>query len=73
MAEIYIESVAMTPNPVQAGAQFKIEVEIYALYPATDLYPAQDLYPGMDLFTLYPATDLYPNNDLYPEKGGIET
>ena len=73
MAEIYIESVAMTPNPVQTGTQFKIEVVIYTLYPATDLYPAQDLYPGMDLFTLYPATDLYPNNDLYPEKGGIET
>jgi len=69
----YIQSITLTPNPVQTGAQVVIEVEIYTLYPAMDLYPATDLYPGIDLFTLYPATNLYPETELYPTEGGIET
>ena len=45
MAELYIQSVTITPNPVNVKAQYKIEVEIYTLFPAADLYPALDLYP----------------------------
>ncbi|MDD3253837.1 MAG: hypothetical protein PHV18_14915 [Lachnospiraceae bacterium] len=72
MEDIYIEAVTITPNPVDAGARFKVEVEIYTLYPAENLYPAISLYPGEDLFTLCPATDIYPENNLYPTEGGIE-
>lgn len=71
MAGIYIKSVQITPNPVQTNGKFKIEVEIYTLFPAADLYPALDLYPGADLFTLYPGNDLYPGTDIYPTEGGI--
>lgn len=72
MTEICIESVRITPNPVQTGAKFTISVEIYTLYPAENLYPETGLYPGADLFTLYPATDIYPETNLYPTEGGIE-
>lgn len=71
MAELYIQSVTITPNPVQAGEKIKIEVEIYTLFPASGLYPALDLYPGADLFGIYPAADLYPGNDVYPTEGGM--
>lgn len=71
MAELYIQSVTITPNPVTTKAQFKIEVEIYTLFPAADLYPALDLYPGEDLFGLFPNTDLYPGTDVYPIEGGM--
>lgn len=72
MSEICFQSVTITPNPVTAGGQFKIEVELYSLYPALDVYPALDLYPGADLFTLCPEETLYPANDLYPTEGGME-
>ena len=52
MADIYIQSVTITPNPVAVNGKVKIAVEIYTLYPALDLYPASNLYPGADLFTL---------------------
>lgn len=71
MAGIYIKSVQITPNPVQVNGKFKIEVEIYTLFPAADLYPALDLYPGDDLFTLQPGSDIYPGSDVYPTEGGI--
>ena len=71
MAELYIQAVTITPNPVNVKAQFKIEVEMYTLFPAAALYPALDLYPGADLFTLYPGNDLYPGLDIYPTEGGI--
>lgn len=71
MAELYIQSVTITPNPVTTKAQFKIEVEIYTLFPSADLYPALDLYPGEDLFGLFPNTDLYPGTDVYPIEGGM--
>ena len=71
MAELYIQAVTITPNPVNVKAQFKIEVEMYTLFPAAALYPALDLYPGADLFTLYPGNDLYPGIDIYPTEGGI--
>ena len=51
MADIYIQSVTITPNPVAVNGKVKIAVEIYTLYPALDLYPASNLYPGADLFT----------------------
>lgn len=73
MAELYIQSVTITPNPVQAGEQFKIEVEIYTLFPAADLYPALDLYPGEDLFGLFPQEDIHPGTYIYPTEGGINT
>lgn len=66
-----IEKVTLTPNPVYAGKQFRIEVELYTLYPAEDLYPSAELYPGEDLFVLYPQEDLYPDMELYPAEGGI--
>ena len=69
--EIYIRSVTFTPNPVEVNKQYKIEVEIYTLFPAADLYPALNLYPGADLFTLYPNGNLHPGPDVYPTKGGI--
>ena len=47
MAELYIQAVTITPNPVNVKAQFKIEVEMYTLFPAAALYPALDLYPVM--------------------------
>lgn len=71
MAELYINAVTITPNPVNVKAQFKIEVEIYTLFPAADLYPALDLYPGEDLFGLFPEEKLYPGTDLYPIEGGM--
>ena len=71
---MHIESVTITPNPVTAGQQFGIEVEIYTLFPALDKYPSGNLYPGEDLFTLCPRDEgLYPANDLYPTEGGIES
>lgn len=69
---LYIESITITPNPVQTGAQFKIEVVIYTLFPRIDLYPANNLYPGADLLTLFPEPDLCPGTDLYPTEGGLE-
>lgn len=72
MAELYIQSVTITPNPVATGGQFKIEVEIYTLFPAADLYPALNLYPGDDLFGLFPQEDIYPGTDIYPTEGGIQ-
>ena len=69
--EICIESVTITPNPCTCGAKILIQVELYSLYPATDLHPALDLYPGADLFNLYPEEALYPGTDLYPAEGGI--
>ncbi len=71
MDEIYIQSVTITPNPVQVKGSYKIEVEIYTVFPALNLYPATDLYPGADLFTLYPADNIFPGNDIYPTEGGI--
>lgn len=71
MEGIYVQSVTITPNPVQAGGRFKIEVEIYTLFPAADLYPALDLYPGEDLFGLFPQDDIYPGTDIYPIEGGM--
>lgn len=73
MEELYIQSVTITPNPVQTNAQFKIEVEIYTLFPAVDLYPALDLYLGDDLFGLFPQEDIYPGTDIYPIEGGMDT
>lgn len=73
MAELYIQSVTITPNPVQTDAQFKIEVVIYTLFPALDLYPTLDLYPGEDLFGLFPQEDIHPGTDIYPTEGGINT
>ena len=70
-SELYIRSITITPNPVTVKTQYKIEVEIYTLFPTADLYPALDLYPGADLFTLYPGNDLYPGTDIYPTEGGI--
>lgn len=68
MAELYIQSVTITPNPVQTGGQFKIEVEFYALYPSTDSYPGSDTYPGsynlMD--GTYPDKDTLPGADTLP-------
>lgn len=71
MAELCIQSVTITPNPVVTKAQYKIEVEIYTLFTAADLYPALDLYPGEDLFSLFPEETLYPGTDLYPTEGGM--
>lgn len=71
MEQICIESVTITPNPVVVGSKYKIEVEIYALYPATDLFPATNVYPGADPFGIFPAADLYPENNLYPVQGGM--
>ena len=34
MADIYIQSVTITPNPVAVNGKVKIAVEIYTLYPA---------------------------------------
>lgn len=68
---ICIETVQLTPNPVLTGAQLKIEVGLYALYPAEALYPSAELYPGEALFVLYPQEDLYPDMELYPAEGGI--
>ena len=65
MADIYIQSVTITPNPVAVNGKVKIAVEIYTLYPALDLYP------GADLFTLCPATNIYPGADIVPTEGGI--
>lgn len=70
--DICIDSVTITPNPVMAGAQFKIEVELYTVFPATNLYPALDLYPAADIFSLYPHAACYPDNNLYPAKGENE-
>jgi hypothetical protein len=69
---LHIESVTISPNPAASGEIIKIEVEIYAIYPTTDLYPATDLYPGEDLFAIFPLEALYPDTDLYPTEGGIE-
>lgn len=71
MAELYIQAVMITPNPVNVKAQFKIEVEMYTLFPAAALYPALDLSPGVDLFGLYPREDIYPGTDVYPIEGGM--
>ena len=71
MAELYIQAVTITPNPVNVKAQFKIEVEMYTLFPAAALYPALDLYPGDDLFGLFPREDIYPGTDEYPIDGGM--
>lgn len=73
MAEsLYIKSITITPNPVQTRAQFKIEVEIYTLFPDPELYPSTDLYPGSDLFTLFPDPELFPGTDIYPTEGELE-
>lgn len=71
MAELYIQAVMITPNPVNVKAQFKIEVEMYTLFPAAALYPALDLSPGVDLFGLYPREDIYQGTDVYPIEGGM--
>ena len=71
MADLYIQSVKITPNPVTTKAQFKIEVEIYTLFPAADLYPAIDLYPGEDLFGLFPQEEIFPGTNVYPIEGGM--
>lgn len=68
---LYIQSVSISPNPVSVKAQFKIEVEIYTLFPAAALYPELDLYPGSDLFGLFPREDIYPGTDVYPIEGGM--
>ena len=65
MADLYIQSVKITPNPVTTKAQFKIEVEIYTLYPALDLYP------GEDLFGLFPQEEIFPGTNVYPIEGGM--
>lgn len=68
MAEICIESVTITPNPVQAGAKYKIEVEIYALYPSSETYPGTDTYPGSYNFLAgtYPEAETLPGPDALP-------
>lgn len=71
MADLYVQAITITPNPVTVKAQFKIEVEIYTLFPAADLYPALDLYPGDDLLGLFPEEKIYPGTDLYPIEGGM--
>ena len=72
MEEVYIQSVTITPNPVMIGAEYKIEVEIYELYPALELYPANDRYPGADIMSIYPQEAMYPGSDLLPAKGENE-
>lgn len=49
MAELYIQAVMITPNPVNVKAQFKIEVEMYTLFPAAALYPAL-IYPRVLIY-----------------------
>ena len=71
MADLYVQSITITPNPVTVKAQYKIEVELYTLFPAAVLYPALDLYPGDDLFGLFPREDIYPGTDVYPIEGGM--
>lgn len=73
MPEICIESVTITPNPVMVVGKYKIEVEIYALYPSAETYPGADTYPGSynlwagtypDAETL-PGADTLPGPDIY--------
>lgn len=68
MAELCIESVTITPNPVQTKGRFKIEVEFYALYPSSETYPGQDTYPGSYNFMrgTYPGADTFPGPDMLP-------
>jgi hypothetical protein len=70
---VVIDNVTINPNPVYAGAQFIISVDIYVLYPSNSLYPTEDLYPTPDTgairpdkHPLYPADHIYPADSLYP-------
>ena len=68
MAEFYIQSVTISPNPVMAGAQFKIEVEFYALFPSSETYPGADAYPGSYncVSGTYPGTEAFPGESTLP-------
>lgn len=49
-AELCIEEVVITPNPVQVLEKILIQVKLYAVYPEENLYPETVLYPSEKLF-----------------------
>lgn len=71
---VVIDNVRINPNPVHAGTQFIISVDIYVLYPSNDLYPSEDLYPVPDTgalraakYNIRPDDYIYPADGLYPK------
>lgn len=64
-----IQSVTLTPNPIQTGGKFKIAVEIYALYPSASTFPGADTYPCNDPYKIpgsYPGSSTYAGSELLP-------